>query len=245
MGMYDEVRVEYSLPDPEAQDLVFQTKSLDCFLDDFTVTRDGRLILHAVEYEEVPEEERLNYGTPEWDKGGIYQLMGSLDKVPTGDIGIPYEGDVEIHTCTGSREEGDFRWYEYIIRFEGGRVSWVKRVKEVDEANEARSRGRRTLRGQLLAALARTDTPAPRSWEENDLVRKVTVDEAREKLSELMDEVNREGSAVIIGDKPGGEVAMIPAAELASLLEVDHLTQSPKNARRLFQALANALQRGE
>jgi len=73
------------------------------------------------------------------------------------------------------------------------------------------------------------------------LVRKVTVEEAREKLSELMDEVNRVGSAVIIGDKQGGEVAMIPAAELASLLEVDHLTQSPENARRLFQALANAL----
>jgi prevent-host-death family protein len=69
----------------------------------------------------------------------------------------------------------------------------------------------------------------------------VTVEEAREKLSELMDEVNREGSTVIIGDKQGGEVAMIPAAELASLLEVDHLTQSPENARRLFQALANAL----
>ena len=57
-----------------------------------------------------------------------------------------------------------------------------------------------------------------------------------------MGEGNRGGRAVIITDEQGGEVAMIPAAELASLLEVDHLTQSPENARRLFHALANALQ---
>ena len=241
MGMYDEVRAEYPLPDPEAQDLVYQTKSLDCFLDDFTVTRDGRLILHAVDYEQVPENERPNYGKPEWEHGGIGQLMGSLHKVPLGDVEIPYDGDLEIHTSTGSHEKGDYRWYEYIIRFEDGRVSWIKRAKEVEEETEARARGRRTLRGHLIAALASKDTPAPRSWEENDMVRKVTVEEARARLPELMGEVNRDGSAVIIDDQEGGEVAMIPAAELASLLEVDHLTQSPENARRLFRALANAM----
>ena len=167
MGMFDEVRVEYPLPDPEAQGLVFQTKSLDSLLDDFTVTHDGRLILHAVDFDTVPEEERPNYGKPEWEHGALSQLMGSIRRVPLGDVEIPYKGDVEIHTSTGSREAGDYRWYEYVIRFEEGRVRWIKRASEAEAANEARAHGRRTLRGLLLAALARQGIPALAPGEEN------------------------------------------------------------------------------
>ncbi len=241
MGMFDNVRLEYPLPDPEAQGLVFQTKSLDSLLDDFTVTSDGRLILHAVDFETVPEKERPNYGKPEWKHGALSQLMGSIRRVPLGDAEIPYEGDVEIHTSTGSDETGDYRWYEYVIRFEEGRVRWIMRASEVEEANEARSRGRRTLRSLLLAALARQGTRAMPPREENGMVSKISVSEASARLSEIIGEVNRGHRAIIIADEQGGEVAMIAAAELASLLEVDHLTQSPENARRLFQALANAL----
>ena len=46
MGMFDELRCEYELPDKEVQDEVFQTKSLDRLMDDYTITREGKLILH-------------------------------------------------------------------------------------------------------------------------------------------------------------------------------------------------------
>ncbi len=66
MGMFDEIRCEYPLPDSIVQDHVFQTKSLERVMDSYAITRDGRLILHEVRYEQVPEEEeRPHYGTPE------------------------------------------------------------------------------------------------------------------------------------------------------------------------------------
>jgi len=69
----------------------------------------------------------------------------------------------------------------------------------------------------------------------------ITIEEAQANLDELIDEVKRTGTAVIIMDERGNQVVMISATEWASLTEVTHLTRSPKNARRLFQALANAL----
>ena len=45
MGLFNYVRCRYPLPDPEAQELVFQTKSmLDLQLATYEVTPDGRLI---------------------------------------------------------------------------------------------------------------------------------------------------------------------------------------------------------
>lgn len=47
MGMFDTIRCEYLLPDPEHNALDFQTKSLDSCLNVYTITRDGRLLRHA------------------------------------------------------------------------------------------------------------------------------------------------------------------------------------------------------
>ena len=38
------------------------------------------------------------------------------------------------------------------------------------------------------------------------------------------------------------DVALIPAAELAGLIETAHLLRSPKNAERLLQALAKSVE---
>ena len=40
-------------------------------------------------------------------------------------------------------------------------------------------------------------------------------------------------------------MAIIPVEELASLLEATHLLRSPKNARRLLEALRKSYQDGE
>ena len=43
MGLYDNVRCRYPLPDQEAQDFRFQTKSTPApYLDDYEITEDGR-----------------------------------------------------------------------------------------------------------------------------------------------------------------------------------------------------------
>ena len=58
MGMFDEIRCEYPLPDAIVQDETFQTKSFDREMSHYTITADGRLIHHTERWESVPEEER-------------------------------------------------------------------------------------------------------------------------------------------------------------------------------------------
>ena len=58
MGMFNHVRCRYRLPDPEAQDFAFQTKSLpELLLDDYEITEDGRLLHRAYDThcEESPQ----------------------------------------------------------------------------------------------------------------------------------------------------------------------------------------------
>jgi hypothetical protein len=47
MGLFDTVRCEFPLTNPRLQDAEFQTKDLECFLETYTITADGRLMWHA------------------------------------------------------------------------------------------------------------------------------------------------------------------------------------------------------
>ena len=60
MGMFDYVKCEYPLPDPEAQDLLFQTKDTDAmFLETYKITKEGQLLHFTGEYETTPLEESM------------------------------------------------------------------------------------------------------------------------------------------------------------------------------------------
>jgi antitoxin YefM len=72
-----------------------------------------------------------------------------------------------------------------------------------------------------------------------------TYSRLRENLSATLDNVVNDQEIVIVrrrAGKSGGskDVALIPATELASLLETAHLMRSPKNAQRLLTALRRA-----
>jgi hypothetical protein len=43
VGMFDNVKCSAPLPEPSMQDRTFQTKSLDCELADYEITKDGEL----------------------------------------------------------------------------------------------------------------------------------------------------------------------------------------------------------
>lgn len=68
-----------------------------------------------------------------------------------------------------------------------------------------------------------------------------TYTQARAGLAKLMDQVTHDREVVIIQRRGGEEVAMIAAAELASLTETSYLLRSPVNAERLLSALGRAL----
>jgi len=130
MGMFDNVKCEYPLPDTteNIQDHTFQTKSfgdgyIGGFMDDYTITKDGELVYHKVAWEVVPEERRPYWGKPEWKKNPLLQVCGSMKSVPLGDEVIEYHGTVNIYD--GS-DAGD--WFEYDIKFTDGKVAGIKRI---------------------------------------------------------------------------------------------------------------------
>ncbi|MEQ8849814.1 type II toxin-antitoxin system Phd/YefM family antitoxin [Botrimarina sp.] len=64
--------------------------------------------------------------------------------------------------------------------------------------------------------------------------------QARAQLASLLDSVVDDQEIVIVNRRGKQGVAMIAAAELQSLVETVHLLRSPKNARRLLEALHQA-----
>jgi len=70
-----------------------------------------------------------------------------------------------------------------------------------------------------------------------------TYSQAREQLKSLMDRAVDDREIVLVRRRSGGDVALIAADELHSLMETAHLLRSPRNAQRLLTALARA--RGE
>jgi antitoxin YefM len=67
-----------------------------------------------------------------------------------------------------------------------------------------------------------------------------TYTHARANLAKLCDEVILNQEVLVINRRGAQDVALISAAELASLVETVLLLQSPKNAGRLLQALTRA-----
>jgi antitoxin YefM len=67
-----------------------------------------------------------------------------------------------------------------------------------------------------------------------------TYSQAREQLKSLMDRAVDDREIIMVKRRTGGDVAMIAADELQSVMETAHLLRSPKNAQRLLVALARA-----
>jgi antitoxin YefM len=67
-----------------------------------------------------------------------------------------------------------------------------------------------------------------------------TYSTAREQLKTLMDRAVEDREVIVVRRRTGGDVAMIAADELESLVETAHLLRSSKNAERLLKALSRA-----
>lgn len=163
MGMYDNLRVQAPLPDPEYQGRTFQTKSLECSLSDYTITYDGRLVLREVEWETTPEEEQPYYGTEEWERGGILRMAGLLREKSVRDVTLDdFHGDIIFYDTVNAPDhalfainfqEGTTSVLEvdgtstpiepvvvyYKARFTDGRLQWIRRITEEETYQEFRT----------------------------------------------------------------------------------------------------------
>jgi len=70
--------------------------------------------------------------------------------------------------------------------------------------------------------------------------RETTYTSLRENLASVLDEVVDQQDTVIVRRRGARDVALLPATELAGLVETAHLLRSPRNAKRLLAALGRA-----
>lgn len=67
-----------------------------------------------------------------------------------------------------------------------------------------------------------------------------TYSHLREHLAEVWDSVEATQEPMILQRRGHEDLALLPAAELAGLMETAHLLRSPKNAMRLLAALTRS-----
>ncbi len=67
-----------------------------------------------------------------------------------------------------------------------------------------------------------------------------TYTSLRENLASVLDQVVDQQETVIVRRKGSRDVALVPASELAGLIETAHLLRSPRNAQRLLAAVRRA-----
>lgn len=70
-----------------------------------------------------------------------------------------------------------------------------------------------------------------------------SASDARQHFFELMDKVSNDHYIVLVNRRDGENVAMIAESDLSSLMETVYLLRSPKNARRLFEAIERSKER--
>jgi hypothetical protein len=116
MGIFDSILCEADLPPdhPEGERL-FQTRSLNGGMDRFTITREGRLVLHACRYE--PADSKGN-GIP------------MFSRISVGDVDTDFHGDIRL---TSTAEDRDI---EYAARFTHGTLEWIRPWSELSEMHQ-------------------------------------------------------------------------------------------------------------
>jgi len=72
------------------------------------------------------------------------------------------------------------------------------------------------------------------------IVTETTYTNLRQSLASVLDRVANDNEVVVVRRKGDKKVALVPADELAGLMETAHLLRSPRNAQRLLTALRRA-----
>lgn len=114
MGMFDTIRCQYPLPGelpPEVASLMFQSKDLDCLLDEYELTTDGQLVVHKRDADGAPQATCI----PVADYTGVVNMYWS-NVVASGP---------GVYTANG-----EDAWHlEFAVTLHSGRVVEVRAVR--------------------------------------------------------------------------------------------------------------------
>lgn len=119
MGMFDDVRVNVPLPDGHTG--AFQTKDMECVLNMYEITAEGRLCVEDCDWEAVPPAERPY---PDAAEGSLEQVIGSVRRVNLRLRDLDFHGILNFY---GHDERG--QWREYNAKFTDGQLVEIKVVE--------------------------------------------------------------------------------------------------------------------
>jgi hypothetical protein len=117
MGMFDELRCRYPLQMPNATERVFQTKSLDCVMDQFEITAEGTLRREAYEIEDHSDPNAT----------GIMALCGMMTRVNKRWEPCSFTGEVRFY---GSTREDWSDWWEFSAYFVKGALKHLEMITD-------------------------------------------------------------------------------------------------------------------
>ena len=124
MGMFDELTCKYPLPVAGTNNLQYQTKSLDCELDNFEIREDGSLWREAYEVEDRSDP----------NAEGLMRLVGCMTRINEHWIEWPHTGEVRFYTALGEREKsGSSGWIEYVAYFVDGKLKELNLISHRPE----------------------------------------------------------------------------------------------------------------
>lgn len=115
MGMFDYLRCKYPLPREGANDLVYQTKDLDCAMDDYEIREDGTL------WQEDYDIEDHSDPTKEGWKG----LVGCMTRVNPRWVQVPgFTREIRFY------DYQDTRWIEWSAYFVKGALKELHLLRD-------------------------------------------------------------------------------------------------------------------
>lgn len=137
MGMFDWLLCEYPLPDlPDPTSIEFQTKDLDCLLDNYRITKDGRLMHETYRVEDQSDP----------NAKGISRIFGMCTRITTGEEDVNFHGylhfygnqvrfkeekvksdDHKVIEMISKLDGEDREWFTYDAKFTDGKVVEIKR----------------------------------------------------------------------------------------------------------------------
>lgn len=102
MGMYDSIKCEYTIY--EGQDVLFQTKNLDCLLEEYLITDEGELFKMSA-----------MTGKSSWEAHRL--------KPPEK---INYTGEISFYDLDDKYKNN---WLEYSAYFKDGELQQINRIE--------------------------------------------------------------------------------------------------------------------
>ena len=131
--MFDNIKCLYKLPltkelkdlDINWQDLTWQTKSLQNLLEDYTITKQGKLVQNIVdgEWVELPKDQQYKWNTHEFNKTGERKKT------------IKYHGVLNFYTYEFTQKDG--WWVEFNAYFTHGKLDKIELNQTKKDQNRA------------------------------------------------------------------------------------------------------------